>query len=511
MIAGMRTLIAAFVVATIVAALVTPLVRLLALHLGAVSVPGGRHHHGRKIPRLGGIGIFVAILAPIAALLATESSVAALLRHDWQRGSAMLAGGVAMCALGALDDTRRIRALIKLYVQIGVAVLAWTGGFRILAIEVPFVGVLSMGIFALPVTVAWIVGITNAINLIDGLDGLAAGVVFFAALTNLVVGYVSGVTFTTLIMACTLGSVLGFLFYNFNPARIFMGDSGSYLLGFILATSSLVGTSQKASTAVSILVPILALGVPILDTLSAMVRRYLARRSLFSADRSHIHHRLLDMGLTHRRAVLILYGASCAFAIAAIGLSLGRNWAIGTILLTMSVAVTGLIRFVAQFGSTFGDKRQKARLRSKHAELFRRLLPDYLPRFSRMGSEGELWELVREIGERAQLSRVEVLDSPHNHEGAVVRSIVTQPTENPFSPDLVQARYPLGEEAFASASVRFAWNGEYGEVSAQEEVLLQLLVDACARQLSRLCSPLAAAVPEQIVLVSAQVADEAPR
>src|SRR5690606_22890845 len=143
--------------------------------------------------------------------------------------------------------------------------------------------------------------------LIDGLDGLAAGVVFFAGVTNFVVAYISGSVMTALIMAAMLGSVLGFLIYNFNPARIFMGDSGSYLLGYVLAVTALAGASQKASTAVALLVPIVALGVPIFDTLFTIVRRFLERRPIFSPDRGHVHHRLLDLGLTHRRAVVILY------------------------------------------------------------------------------------------------------------------------------------------------------------------------------------------------------------
>ena len=160
-----------------------------------------------------------------------------------------------------------------------------------------------MGVFALPVTVLWIVGVTNAVNLIDGLDGLAAGVTFFAAFTSFVIASISGSVFVALTMAALMGALVGFLFFNFNPARIFMGDSGSYFLGFVLATTALAGggLQQKASTAVSLLVPVLALGVPIFDTLFSMFRRVLERRPIFSADRGHVHHRLLDIGLTHRR------------------------------------------------------------------------------------------------------------------------------------------------------------------------------------------------------------------
>src|SRR5262249_3314458 len=158
---------------------------------------------------------------------------------------------------------------------------------------------------------------------------LAAGIAFFACLTNFVVAYLGGNVLVCLVTATLAGSIVGFLFHNFNPATIFMGDSGSMFLGFVVATTSLFVASQKGGTAVAILVPIVALGVPIIDTLLAMVRRFLARRSIFAADRSHIHHRLLELGLSHRRAVLILYGASVVFTAGALCIYIGRSWQVG--------------------------------------------------------------------------------------------------------------------------------------------------------------------------------------
>ncbi len=169
-----------------------------------------------------------------------------------------------------------LRAVYKLLAQVAVAVGAFALGFRIEAVFLPFIGTLQMGVFALPVTLLWIVGITNAVNLIDGLDGLAAGIAFFAAFTSFVVAFLSGSAFVALTMATLMGALVGFLFFNFNPARIFMGDSGSYFLGYLLATTALAGgVQQKASTAVSLLVPVIALGLPIFDTLFSMVRRLL--------------------------------------------------------------------------------------------------------------------------------------------------------------------------------------------------------------------------------------------
>src|SRR5579863_9231283 len=358
----MRAFVLAFFLAAISSVVLTPIVRRVALRVGAVSKPGGRHVNERAVPRLGGIAIALAFLVPLATIFPLESVVSAALRAEWRRLTGLLVGAVVLAGVGVLDDTRRVRAVHKLLVQVAAASLAYAAGFHIDAVQLPVVGSISMGVFAGPITVLWIVGIVNAINLIDGLDGLAAGIVFFAGVTNFVVALVSHNTFVCALMATMLGAVLGFLLFNFNPARIFMGDSGSYFLGFLLGTTSVVGGSQTASTAVSILVPVLALGVPIFDTLFAMVRRYLERRPFFSPDRGHVHHRLLDMGITHRRAVLLLYGISMVLTIAAIAVSLGRNWQVGVAILTASIVVVGLVRFLGYFEYVLLMRRQRARL-----------------------------------------------------------------------------------------------------------------------------------------------------
>ena len=334
----MRAFVFAFIVAAVSTALLTPLVRRLALRVGAVSNPGGRNVNERSVPRLGGIAIAVGFLVPLAALSLTESVVAETLRSEWRKVAGLLAGALLLVGVGVLDDTRRMRAVHKLLAQVAAASLAYAAGYHIESVALPLLGSMSMGVFALPVTVLWIVGVVNALNLIDGLDGLAGGIAFFAGVTNFVVASVSKDVFQGAVMATMLGSVLGFLIFNFNPARIFMGDSGSYFLGFVLGTTSLVGSTQKTSTAVAILVPVLALGVPIFDTLFTMLRRFLERRPIFSPDRGHIHHRLLDMGITHRRAVLILYGVSFALTVAAIGVSLGRSWEVGVAILLASAS-----------------------------------------------------------------------------------------------------------------------------------------------------------------------------
>ena len=344
-----RTYIAAFVIAAVIAALVTPVIRAMALRFSIVDRPDRRRPHTTAIPRLGGIGIALAFYTPILGLYLWDrhfwdNTISRAVFADFRLIFAVVAGGGTMLVLGFVDDIRGVRALAKLVVQCAVAMLLYFMGLQITAVALPFIGQVQMGILALPLTVLWIVGIVNAINLIDGLDGLAAGVAFFVCTTNFVVGFLGENILVCLLNASLAGALIGFLLWNFNPARIFMGDSGSLFLGLVIAVTSLVGNKQKGSTAIALLVPIVALGVPIMDTLLTMVRRAIERRPIFSADRGHIHHKLLEMGLTHRRAVLILYSLTVLLTLSAIAIYLGRGWQTGGALAIAMVVLFGMIR-----------------------------------------------------------------------------------------------------------------------------------------------------------------------
>ncbi len=343
----MTSFIAAFFIAALVVLVLTPYVRQAALRRGLVATTGHRHVHTESVPRIGGLAIAAAIFAPIVGLFFVESTVATLVQSESQKVMGLCLGGAVLCLVGFIDDTRGLSVWPKLLAQVLVAMFAFYCGFRIESVLLPFVGAIPMGDAALLVTVLWIVGITNAVNLLDGLDGLAAGVVFFAGISNLVVALVAGAAFSALVMSALLGAVAGFLFYNFNPARIFMGDSGSYLLGYVMAVTALVGDSSKGSTAVALLVPIVALGEPIFDTVFSVVRRYLDRRPVLSPDRGHLHHRLLDRGLTQRRAVLSLYGITVLFTVSAIAIYIGRRWQVGVALLIVSLGVLAMVRLMS--------------------------------------------------------------------------------------------------------------------------------------------------------------------
>jgi UDP-GlcNAc:undecaprenyl-phosphate GlcNAc-1-phosphate transferase len=494
----MRSYVALFIVSALVSALLTPSVRALAIRMGAVSHPGGRNVNARAIPRFGGIAICAGFFLALGTLYVSEAGAAAIIHAARIPLLGLVVGGVSLCAVGVVDDARSVRALYKLYVQIGAAVVAFACGFRIDAILLPHFGVLSMGVFALPVTLLWIVGITNAINLIDGLDGLAGGVVAFAAITNLVLAFATGALFVQITMIAVLGSVVGFLLFNFNPARIFMGDSGSYFLGFVLGTMSLIGASQKASTAVSLLVPVLALGLPIVDTFLAVVRRVLERRPLFSPDRGHIHHRLLDMGLTHRRAVLTLYGVCVAFTATAIGVSLGHSWTVGVALLVASLLVIGVVRFIGHFEYSLLLRRQMAGLRGHDTERLRRLLPEVPALFASARTEDDVWHALETVMERGCIATAE-LAATDGSDAATTRWGEEAVVGEDY--DAISARYPIGLDAFARSELRFRWRSGGTEVSPQADVLLQVIVDIMTAALVRVGSSHAPrpAAPSRVV------------
>jgi len=328
--------------------MVTPLVIRLAESLGAVDLPGGRRLHARPTPRIGGLAVFLGFIAGLAVAAYFTGSLWSLPRVAvYWRG--MVAAATFLLLVGAVDDVRGVSFRGKFAAQIVAAAAVWWCGFRIELVSNPFGGTIDLGVLSFPVTVLWIVAITNAVNLIDGLDGLAAGI---ALMTTATVAGVAGVRGEFGVAAASLalaGSLVGFLRFNFSPARIFLGDSGSLFLGFVLAVTSVRG-SQKGATAVAILAPLLVLGLPLLDTGLAIVRRlyrltlrgrrtghalrYVVRNldHVFLPDREHIHHRLLDLGYSHRTAVLMLYGVGVLFAGSAFASVLFQSVAVGLVL-----------------------------------------------------------------------------------------------------------------------------------------------------------------------------------
>jgi len=308
-----------FAVSLAVAAILTPLVLRWANARRYFDAPDDRKVHVAPIPRLGGIAIVLGFFAPLTGLLLVDVGMTESLQGMGQQLVGLYVGGLLITAVGLYDDLKGANAIQKLIVQLAVALLMYQFGYRIEIISSPFGGNIELGALSVVITVLWFVGVMNAVNLIDGLDGLAGGIGFISISTLLVLAALNNNIVAVLFCAALAGSLGGFLIYNFNPARIFMGDTGSLFLGFVLAALS-ISTSTKGSTAVALTIPILILGLPILDTAMAIGRRIRLRRPIFSADQDHIHHKLLRAGFSHRGAVLALYGLALVLALAAIGL-----------------------------------------------------------------------------------------------------------------------------------------------------------------------------------------------
>lgn len=310
-----------FLIALGVTLFATPIIQKTAVRIGAVDQPNERKIHSTAIPRLGGVGIFVGFAAALLVSLIFAGVLGRGLEMKHLAG--ILLSSFLMLALGVADDMRGLSAWTKLICQIAIASLAVYFGIEITFVSNPFNGLFLLGAIAAPLTVLWLTGMTNAINLIDGLDGLAAGVTAISSGTLFIVALRTHQIGAALVLLALCGASLGFLRYNFFPAKIFLGDSGSYLLGFILAAASVTGVF-KTTLVVALIIPILILGVPIFDTMFAIGRRISSGQSPFKADNRHIHHLLLRAGFTQREAVLAIYVACFMLSITALVTALQR-------------------------------------------------------------------------------------------------------------------------------------------------------------------------------------------
>lgn len=353
------------VLAFIVAFSVTPVVKKIAFGMGAVDIPKDeRRMHDRPIALFGGAAIVTGFLVSIFYNVASPSSIFAPGQPLWNRELwGLLAGIAIIVAMGVIDDIKHIRARIKLMFQLLAAFAAvFISGATIDVITNPFsrngFSVLPPYI-SYPITILWIVGITNAINLIDGLDGLAAGVSSISSLSLFFVSILSvGLPpdpYTSIVTASLAGAALGFLPFNFNPAKIFMGETGSAFLGFTLGVISIQGT-LKSYTVISIAIPLLVLGLPLFDTAFAILRRVLSGKPVMSADRGHLHHRLIDMGLSQKQSVLVMYIASAALGLCAIVLANKGVLSAIILLISVSVFVIGGARFMNEIDRRGGPE-----------------------------------------------------------------------------------------------------------------------------------------------------------
>ncbi|MEA3226124.1 MAG: MraY family glycosyltransferase [Planctomycetota bacterium] len=305
----MKTYLFIYLGSALLALVITPVVNLIARRLGIVDIPGPRHMHTKPTSHIGGVAIFVSAMSPAIVVLFGSNIVGDALPDVLPEFIVLLCAAGFVFFVGLIDDIRAkgLQARVKFFAQLVAAVAVCAVGIRIESVVVADWFTLDFGWFSWPLTLLWIVGVTNAVNLSDGLDGLAAGISAVACGVIAVLGFYSGNLVIAILMLALLGSLTGFLFFNRNPAKIFMGDCGSMFLGFTIASSSVL-CSMKSRTFVDLALPALALGIPVLDTLFCILRRLLEGRSPFAPDRRHFHHKMLESGLTQRQVVMVICG-----------------------------------------------------------------------------------------------------------------------------------------------------------------------------------------------------------
>jgi UDP-GlcNAc:undecaprenyl-phosphate GlcNAc-1-phosphate transferase len=421
-----------FGIALVSSFVLTRYVRNLAMGRGWVAPPlQERDLHETPLPRLGGLAIFLSFAISIAAaLLAGLSFPTLVVVPSIRTLLIILVPGTLILLLGLYDDIRSVSPYAKFAVQAVAAIMLFAGGLRIL--ELPrLLGARHLAWpIGLPITILWVIGITNAFNLIDGLDGLAAGSALFSTLVVFVVAIISGSSLVSLLTIVLAGAILGFLRFNFNPATIFLGDCGSLFIGFMLSALALAGT-EKAPTIVAVAIPVVSLGLPILETSLSVLRRMISGRPLFTGDREHIHHKLLQHGMTHRQVVILLYGVSAVFAL----LSLFLLWPSGSSLgLVLAVVGTGIWVGVQHLGYLeFGELARAAQRTLGQRQIF---INDLAIR--------RATEALKDASDYAQVCRIlESAFSMNDFDGFELR--VKTGTEEPPTIDEKRLRVRSGE------------------------------------------------------------------
>ncbi|MBB4823574.1 UDP-GlcNAc:undecaprenyl-phosphate GlcNAc-1-phosphate transferase [Sporosarcina luteola] len=335
----------AMAAAFVASIILTPLVIKFAFRIGAVDRPNYRKVHTTIMPRIGGLAIFGAFMIGYLILRPEDPGAT-------YNTVGIIVGAFLIIATGFLDDMLEITAKAKLVGQLAAAlvVVMW-GGLQIEFVNLPFFGQLDFGYFSIPITIIWIIGITNAINLIDGLDGLAAGVSTIALISITVMAVIMGDVYVIATASLLAASSLGFLFFNFHPAKIFMGDTGALFLGYMISVLAMLGF--KNVTVVSLIIPIIMLGVPISDTFFAIVRRVRMKQSITSPDKSHLHHCLQNAGFSHRQTVLIIYGLAILFGVAAVLFSQATVWGAIVLITVMLIAIELFVEIIGLAGSNY--------------------------------------------------------------------------------------------------------------------------------------------------------------
>ena len=472
-----------FVLALVASLCLTPPVRAVARWAGVLDVPDGRRKlHPKSVPLLGGVAVFIAFYVCLWLVVTQLESPSA--RSAFQLASAMFVPSLVILTLGIVDDKWSVSPWIKIAVQILAGLLVYYQlGIRIDTLATVFIGShQTLGLLSLPATLVWIVLITNAFNVVDGMDGLATGVAFIALACMFVVSLQMNQPAIAFAAAPLAGAVLGFLRYNFNPASIFLGDSGSLFLGFQLAVLSIVG-SQKSSTAVAVAAPIFVLALPLIETATSAVRRFVSGRSIMQADSAHIHHQLIRLGCTPRRAAGILYLSSGLFGLASLFVVHSGSPNIALIAISFfALTVVAIQRLgYSEFAEINGALKRFVHQRQimQNGIICRKLASD----LGSAKSLGDAWSVLKTAARQLGFSYVELVLSPHANadqallsryaERLLPRPGSAQPRETTFAVSL-SCGHASGQVVFSRSSAAAPLHSE-----------LPLLISAVAETLPR--------------------------
>ena len=473
----MTTYMVIYLGTTLTAMLLVPVVSRLAKKHHLVDNPGPRKVHHVPIPRIGGIAFAVPAVALVVPVFFLNNDVGLSFRETGAELIVLLAASVFVFAVGLIDDLRSLSGRTKLLCLIAASTAICASGATLSSFSIGSWFELETGWAAWPLTVLWITAITVCMNCIDGLDGLAAGIAVIVCGAVAFMAFLIGQAAMAILMLALLGSVTGFLFFNFYPAKIFMGDCGSMFLGFMIGASSVV-CQAKTSTLVGLALPFLALGVPILDTSAALVRRrILERRSMFAADRNHLHHRLLDLGFHQRTVVIAVY------AVTAISASIGifmvtadSNWSIGLLVL-------GLVLLVAVFACAHRKRLcemvvtlKRNRTIAEQERTVKREFESVEIRMREASSFGAWWETVCRMGQEMQFQSIGLWTRRNGHYKRTRSWSASEAKATRSS--IAKLSLPLRGNGAAEREIRVCiWVDKFLEVSGQLVMLLTRLMD----------------------------------
>lgn len=473
----MNTYLYVYLGSFVLAILITPVIIWMGGRIGALDRPSIRTVHERPTPRVGGAAIFVSTMTVITSVIILNSGINGAFRTVQVQFIMLLGSATMVFVVGFADDLKGLSARTKFLLELIAAAVLCFGGLRISRITLAEGWTLPLGSWGYALTILWIVGITNAVNLSDGLDGLAAGICSIACGMIALFAFLSGSVIVGVFMLALLGSLCGFLVFNFHPAKVFMGDCGSLFLGFIIAAFSVMCTT-KSSAPVGVALPALVLGIPIFDTLFSMLRRFLERRSVFAPDRSHFHHRLLEMGLSQRRVVAIIYLATAGAA------GLGLLMMISSDIIAVAVFVTALCLIVLVFHSvgairlraTLGHLQNRYR-DSRQARLDNRAFEHLQLQLRQIHDPGDWWPAVCEAARYVDCAWVSL--KTIREDGRVEEELWRPPSTRPDTDMTVILNVPLRNATrgpIVNLELAVARNGSL-EVAARRVTLFARILD----------------------------------